>query len=389
MFIDGHQDVWSRYTGGSGAPIWTFHLVGLDPKAFPDTCAAALDVPGTASSHSTPSSRLWPTNYSKFGPATMFTLFYAGEVYAPKAVYDGDIPEFQGENIGYVLRTAYIRAYSHLASRLRALPNILGFDPMNEPHPGYIALPSLHRFNETTDLHLGYMPNALQSMSLAAGLPTPVPYFSRTWPHPSKRVRDDVLNEGCVSAWLPGKKDVWLEEGVYSLPEDWKTGKVTLGPKGEGYFATHPNTGMKVDFEKDFYVPFLRSFKIGIAEALQDSLAGRWMFVEPVPNLGPPAWEKGTNPPEGEKVCYSPHWYDIRVLYEKALWYGVSFDTLSLAGVSNPSTLPATADIFRARANSGNIPTSVVMDLPPTMPTTSNVSYPTSRLSDPTSIHQS
>lgn len=365
VFIDGHQDVWSRYTGGSGAPIWTFHMVGLDPSTFPATCAAALDVSGASTSHSTPSGRLWPTNYSKFGPATMFTIFYAGEVYAPKAVYSGDLPEFQGENIGYVLRSAYIKAYAHLASRLSSLSNVLGYDPMNEPHPGYIALPSLHRHNENTELHLGHMPSALQSMALAAGLPTPVGYFERTWPHPSKRVRDDILNKERISAWLPGRKDIWLDEGVYILPTDKENGKFTLGPRGESYFATNPNTGKKADFEKDFYVPFLRSFKLGIARALQDSLAGRWMFVEPVPNLGPPAWAKGTNPPPGEKVCYSPHWYDIRVLYEKALWYGVSFDTLSLAGVSIPTRyilIPIPINKFRAPANSGNTPILAATD---------------------------
>lgn len=293
----------------------------------------------------------------------MFTLFFAGEVYAPKAVYSGDLPEFHGENIGFVLRSAYIRAFAHLASRLSSLPNILGFDPMNEPHPGYIALSSLNYFNETTDLHLGYMPNALQSMSLASGIATSVPYFSRSWPHPSKRTRDDVLNEECVSAWLPGRKDIWLEEGVYVLPEVGKDGKVALGPRGVAYFATHPNTGGKVDFEKDFYVPFLRSFKLGIAEALGDSLAARWMFVEPVPNLGPPSWERGTTTPVAEKVCYSPHWYDIRVLYEKALWYGVSFDVLSLASVSYSylcSFFIAYPNKHRALENFGNIHTSVV-----------------------------
>jgi hypothetical protein len=28
---------------------------------------------------------------------------------------------------------------------------------LNEPHPGYIDLPSLHSFNYNTDLHLSHM----------------------------------------------------------------------------------------------------------------------------------------------------------------------------------------------------------------------------------------
>ncbi|PWW75721.1 Glycoside Hydrolase Family 5 protein [Tuber magnatum] len=331
VFIDGHQDVWSRFTGGSGAPLWTFHLAGLDPSVFPTTCSAALDPAGTSSDHSTPSGRLWPTNYSKFGPATMFTLFFAGEIFAPLAIYEGPIQEFQAKNIGQVLRTAYVRAYSHLASRLRDLPNILGFDAMNEPHPGYIALPSLHRFNENTDLHLGYMPNALESMSLAAGIPTSIGYFSRSWPHPSRRSRSEVLNKECKSAWLPGRRDIWQGEGVFTIDD----GKVKLGPRGDSYFTTNPRTSDRIDFEKDCYVPFLRSFMQSVGDAVKGYNAGRWMFIEPVPNLGPPVWgDGGAENPAEQSICYSPHWYDIRVLYEKGLWYGVTFDVLSLASGS-------------------------------------------------------
>ena len=34
VFVDFHQDVWSRMSGGDGAPGWTFEAVGLDFTKF-------------------------------------------------------------------------------------------------------------------------------------------------------------------------------------------------------------------------------------------------------------------------------------------------------------------------------------------------------------------
>ena len=42
LLIDPHQDVWSRFSGGDGAPAWTFDVAGLDIDAFHQTGAAAL-----------------------------------------------------------------------------------------------------------------------------------------------------------------------------------------------------------------------------------------------------------------------------------------------------------------------------------------------------------
>ncbi len=36
-FVCAHQDVWSRFSGGSGAPGWTFEVAGLDIEAFTET----------------------------------------------------------------------------------------------------------------------------------------------------------------------------------------------------------------------------------------------------------------------------------------------------------------------------------------------------------------
>ena len=42
-FVALHQDVWSRYTGGSGAPAWTIQLAGFELDALEETGAAWLN----------------------------------------------------------------------------------------------------------------------------------------------------------------------------------------------------------------------------------------------------------------------------------------------------------------------------------------------------------
>ena len=63
LFIDPHQDMWSRFSGGDGAPGWTFEAVGMDTTRFQPTGAAFLHPV-----HGDPLPRMiWPTNATKTG----------------------------------------------------------------------------------------------------------------------------------------------------------------------------------------------------------------------------------------------------------------------------------------------------------------------------------
>ena len=69
-FVCCHQDVWSRYSGGSGAPAWTLTTVGFDLDQLEETGAAWLKgVKGGG--HVEEERGLWPCGYQKLAAATM------------------------------------------------------------------------------------------------------------------------------------------------------------------------------------------------------------------------------------------------------------------------------------------------------------------------------
>ena len=134
---------------------------------------------------------------------------------------------------------------------------------MNEPHRGYIDLPSLHEFDYNTDLHLSAVrtcwshqfalphthlspASAFQSFMLASGYPTSVGYWTRSFPFPTRRTAYNVLNPMGSKAWRrdgpTGGKCVWEMHGVWGYDLIKKEGVVLR----ENYFVKHPMTGKKV-----------------------------------------------------------------------------------------------------------------------------------------------
>jgi hypothetical protein len=69
-FVVFHQDVWSRYSGGSGAPAWTLEAAGFDLHALEESEAAWLK--GVKGGGHVESERgVWPCGYQKLAAATM------------------------------------------------------------------------------------------------------------------------------------------------------------------------------------------------------------------------------------------------------------------------------------------------------------------------------
>jgi hypothetical protein len=168
VIIDPHQDVWSRFTGGDGAPWWTLSVAGFDMDnwhSLVDTDAAILH----ASSFATGEPKMqWPTNYGKLAAATMFTLFFAGDVFAPGIMVEDDGCQRHAsfwQSVNYTcyeedpscqlqqdstsiedcglpisiqsyLRKYYLMFLAAVAQCVHTKPNVIGFNSMNEPSNG-------------------------------------------------------------------------------------------------------------------------------------------------------------------------------------------------------------------------------------------------------------
>ncbi|KAJ3021061.1 hypothetical protein HKX48_009306 [Thoreauomyces humboldtii] len=307
-FIDPHQDTWSRFSGGSGAPGWTFEVVGLDITRFMQTGAAYVHQSAQPedSGHTA-----WPTNYQKLASSTMFTVFFGGQIFAPHATYKGEHPQ-------EYLQRHFCNAFQHLASRLTGLAAVVGFEVINEPHPGYIALPSVHSFDPLKDLHYGPVPSALQSMALGSGIPQEIDVWVKSWPWPTRKDSKRVFNVEKVSAWLPGRECIWKTHGVWDIDEEGNPRAVD-----PAYFSKKRD-GSPVNFYHDCYIPFIKRY----TEAITAADSSLLIFFEPIPNEDPPTL---TLEEDHKQLVYSPHWYDLKVLFNKAFNSMVTHDVQGLS----------------------------------------------------------
>ena len=288
LFIDPHQDVWSRFSGGDGAPGWTLEAAGFDLANLHETGAAIVH-----QMHGDPFPRMiWPTNATKLASATMFTLFFGGNDFAPKT-------RIQGEPVQEYLQRHYIEAVRQVALRLRDLPNVVGYDTLNEPSCGWIGWRDLA--SPGGKLRAGHCPAPLQSMQLGSGFPQQVERWETTVLGPKRRGAD-LLNPRGVRAWAEGRECVWRANGVWDLDANGEPR--LLRPD---HFAVVG--GRQVDFARDYYKPFATRFAREIRPAHPRAL----IFLESDPILPKLDWGAADAP----GVVYAPHWYDGYVVYTK------------------------------------------------------------------------
>jgi hypothetical protein len=300
IFMDPHQDVWSRFTGGDGAPGWTLEAVGFDISKLHSTGAAF-----THQECGEPYPRmLWPTNNNKLAAATMFTLFFAGNDFAPELKVEGiPIQEF--------LQSHYINAIKKVAAKLSDLPNVVGYDTLNEPSPGYIGMPDISKRLEAVKLLKGETPTAFQAMAAGAGFPQKVDVFDLGLTGFIKTGKK-TLNPGGESAWLNGLEDVWQQHKVWGL--DKSGTPVILQPQYFSEVDGHP-----VDFYRDYFRPFLNLFIKEIRLVASESI----FFLEGVPGENGLSWGKE----DLGNIVHAAHWYDDITLVTKRFVNWFTMDT--------------------------------------------------------------
>ncbi|KAI1792651.1 glycoside hydrolase family 5 protein [Ganoderma leucocontextum] len=304
-----HQDVWSRYTGGSGAPAWTLEAVGFDLHGLEQPGAAWLK--GVRGGGHTEDERgLWPCGYQKLAAATMATCFWGGDMFAPKLKVKG--ADGREVSIQQFLQTTFLNMWELVAKTVADLEAVIGFEMMNEPHRGYIELQSMHAFDYNTDLHLGHVPTAFQSFMLGSGHSTSVGVWTRSFPMPTRLTSQAVLNKAGQKAWLEDGptqgKCLWELHGVWGWNQKKNEGVVLR----ENYFKRDPDTGREIDWYTDFYYPVLNKW----AERVRSvSSQEKVVFCEPIPNeFCPKSWR----PHRPANMVYAPHWYDLNALFLKA-----------------------------------------------------------------------
>lgn len=313
VFIDPHQDVWSRYSGGSGAPLWTFDVAGLKPTSFSETGAAFVH---NLEGDPLPS-MIWFTNNSKLAAASMWTLFFGGNDFAPNYKVENK------QAIQDFLQTHFNQAMLQVAQRLKNQANVIGFEYINEPASGFIGLKDLTQ-PFTQDL-FGAMPTPAQSMYLGDGIPQTVA-TATLGPFGIEPGPEALLNQKKLSAWSHQQGGLWKQHGVWGLSEDGAP--TVLKPH---YFSKIQ--GRNVDFSEDYLKPAINAYADIIHSVDPDWL----IFVEPAlfPSYTPlPVWDESRR----KQMVNAKHWYDDVTLVTKRYWpfLGVNAETGEMEyGVQN------------------------------------------------------
>ncbi|KOS17930.1 putative glycosyl hydrolase [Escovopsis weberi] len=318
IFMDPHQDVWSRFTGGSGAPLWTIYACGLNPQSLAVTEAAVVH--NTYSEPDKFPRMIWSTNYYRLATGTIFTMFFGGRHFAPKCIIDG-------VNIQDYLQSHFIDAVAHLARRIHEagdLENevVVGWESLNEPNKCMIGYADLTVIPKEHPLKKGTCPTMWQTYLTGMGIACEIETWDMGGLGPYKTGSRLVDPHG-ETAWLPEgfddtaygwKRDpgwklgqcVWAQHGVWDIASETMLKK--------DYFAKNPETGATIDyptFTNTYFMDFYRRYRDACRSIHRDCIMlMQWPILELPPEI------KGTED-DDPKMAFTPHYYDGITLMTK------------------------------------------------------------------------
>ncbi|KAJ6260380.1 hypothetical protein Dda_4606 [Drechslerella dactyloides] len=317
VFMDPHQDVWSRFSGGSGAPMWTLYAAGLNPHTFAVTEAALVH--NTWPNPAEFPKMIWATNYTRMVCQVMFTLWFAGRDFAPKAIING-------QNIQDYLQSHYLNATAHLARRIREAGDledtvVIGWESFNEPNHGLVGYQDLTKIPAEQQLQKGTSPTAWQAILTGSGRECEV----ETWELGSMgsyRTGKVLVDPKGTQAWLAADHDdtkygwkrdpgwklgecIWAQHGVW----DPATGEL-LRPD---YFAKMPD-GRVIDADVFCNTYFMEHWK-NWAHAVRVHHANAILLLQPPVWVIPPVIDAETK--ALGRIVYAPHYYDGLTLMSK------------------------------------------------------------------------
>jgi hypothetical protein len=298
VFIDPHQDVWSRMTGGDCAPGWLFEKLGLDFTAF-DATEAAIVMQYRYPDYEPMS---WPQNYNRFAAATMFTLFFGGNDFAPHCLVEG-------QPVQEYMQTHYINAIKRVAERLRDFPHVTGYEYLNEPHPGFIGMDDLTEpIRVAGQIMPGLQVSPFDGMVLASGISRTVK-VAELKRLGVKITGETTIDPGGNSCWLCDREDIWQKEGIWEINPGGSP--VLLRPH---YFRSV--NGNPVTFFADYLKPCINRYAMEIRRIHPDT----FIFIAGEP-YHPETMKWGSQ--DAETVINASHWYDSITLITKkfSTWY--------------------------------------------------------------------
>ncbi|BFZ56443.1 hypothetical protein PYCC9005_003489 [Savitreella phatthalungensis] len=330
VLMDPHQDVWSRYSGGSGAPYWTWLAAGMNPHNFGATEAAMVHNtwgPGDEDSREMYPTMIWSSNYERAAVATIFTLFWAGEVFAPKCIIN-DV------NIGQFLREHFFNAVAHVVKRIHEdAPEledtvVIGWESLNEPATALVGHENIGIIPKEQKLRKGTCPTMSQAILLAAGVAQKVEVweFGSMGPH---KVDSRIVDPEGVSVWF-SDKSVDLKYG-WVRGDEWQLGTCIWQQHGvhdgrkllrPDYFAKDPSDGAPFDtirFLDRLWMPPFRRYKQVVRQYHEQAI----IFCQPPVLKVPPVFTAEDR--ADKQLVYAPHFYDGLTLVTRHwnTWYNV------------------------------------------------------------------